>query len=163
MSRSEQLRRLYRPARKADPDKPGAGWLARFDESDLEAEIALEAAEGGDDRLEELVRRLLEERLGASPEPAPAADETSTVELRPEEPTGALAALAKLWNRVLVVRAEPEQLEELPLEVRLLLADVDGRSTMSALRAAHPELTDEAFVTAVRAAAARKILRFRKG
>lgn len=168
LSRSDQLRRLYRPARKVDPGQPGSAWLARFDEADLEAEIAPLGADDDEGRLEQLVRRMVEERLAGgaeATEPAldPVDDSTSTVELRPEGPTGALEPLAKLWNRVLVVRAEGEQLEDLPLDSRLLLAAVDGHSTMAALRAGHPELTDEAFVVAIRAAASRRVLRFRKG
>ena len=166
MSRSDQLRKLYRPARKVDPGQPGAEWLTRFDEADLDAEIPPPAAEVIGDDLEALVRRLVEERLAGgapAPEPEPEGEATSTVELRPEEPTGALAVLARLWNRVLVVRARPEELEELPLDSRLLLTDVDGTTTMAGLRAVHPELSDEAFVVAIRAAASRKLLRFRKG
>lgn len=165
----DQLRRLYRAARKIDPGQPGADWLARFDEADLVAEIAGIGSDDEEARLERMVRKILGERHSGAPlaqveaEPDPELDVTATVELKPEEPTGALAPLAKLWNRVLVLRPGPEGLEELPLDARLLLMDVDGATAMSALRTAHPELTDEAFVTAIRAAASRKVLRFRKG
>ena len=170
MSRSEQLRRLYRPARKVDPSQLGQGSLVRLDEADLVAEIDGALRDEHEERIERLVREIVEERLAGlarSEAPAPAPEEpedaTSTVELRAEEPTGALSPLARLWNRVLVVRARPEAVDDLPGDTRRLLRDVDGRVTMAALRAAHPDMSDADFVAAIRAAASRKILRFRKG
>jgi sugar phosphate isomerase/epimerase len=172
LSRSEQLRSLYRPARKVDPNQLGGASLLRLDEADLLAEIGGPAGDDEDVRIEELVRRMVEERLaglggagGPIPEPEPEepAVATRTVELRPEEPTGALSALAKLWHRVLVVRSGPEGFVGLPEHSLRLLQDVDGRVTMADLRTAHPSLSDAEFVAAIRAAASQKILRFRQG